>query len=111
MARFYGKIGFSVTEPTSRSVYEPKIVERYYAGDVFKNYSRFEKSNDGVNDNVNIANDFSILSDPYALDPFHTIRYIEWLGALWKVTGVLVEYPRLRLTIGGIYDGPTPDET
>jgi len=80
-----------------------------YAGDVFKNHSRLEKSSDGVNDDLNIANEFSILADPYALNPFHSIRYIEWYGTLWKVTGVMEEYPRLRLTIGGVYNGPTPE--
>lgn len=108
MARFYGKIGFAETEQTAPSVYEPVITERFYAGDVIKNYRKLENGS-SVNDDVNIGNEFSILADPYALNPFHEIRYVEWLGALWKVTGVLVDYPRLKLTIGGLYNGQTPE--
>lgn len=112
MARFYGKVGFAVTEPNEEgppSVWDAKIEERYYAGELLKNYSRLEKSSDSTNDNLNIANDVRILADPYARNPFHTIRYIEWLGALWKVTAVMEDYPGLRLTIGGLYNGPTPE--
>ena len=37
------------------------------------------------------------------------MRYVHWMGALWEVNSVEVLNPRLILTIGGVYNGPTPD--
>ena len=60
-----------------------------------------------VNDNITISNEISIVSDPYALQNFHAIRYISWMGTNWKVSSVEVRYPRLILSIGDEYHGPT----
>lgn len=109
MSRFYGKVGFSETIQVAPSVYESVITERFYSGDVYKNYRKLENSG-SVNDNVNVANEISIISDPYALNAFDSIRYVEWLGRLWEVSAVLEEYPRLRLTIGGVYNGPVAED-
>ena len=106
MAKFYGKIGFEDLTETRPSVYAPGIVEREYAGDVLKNYRRLE-AGDGVNDDISLSNEISILADPYALNHFHTMRYVYWHEGYWKVTGVSVKFPRLKLTIGGVYNGPT----
>lgn len=106
MAKFYGTIGYSVATETESSKYTPTIVERKYKGDVTRHYRRLE-AGDGVNDDINLQNEISILADPYAMNHFQDIRYIIWHGAYWKVTGVEVIYPRLELTIGGVYNGPT----
>ena len=58
-----------------------------------------------VNPDLNVSNEISIVSDPYAEQHFHQIRYIAWAGTLWTVKSVTVERPRLRLTIGGVYNG------
>lgn len=108
MAKFYGSIGFETTEETRPSTFTPVITERQYAGDVLKHYRRLENG-DGVNDNINLQNELSILADPYAMNHFQDMRYIRWHGAYWKVTGVEVVYPRLQLTIGGVYNGQTAE--
>lgn len=108
MAKFYGAIGFEVTEETRPSVWTPVITERQYAGDVIKHYRRLE-SGVGINDDLNLQNELSILADPYAMNHFQDMRYVKWHGAYWKVTGVEVSFPRLSLTIGGVYNGPTAE--
>ena len=60
---------------------------------------------DLVNDNINISNEFSIVADPYAINNFHAIRYVEFMGAKWKISNVSVQHPRLLLTAGGVYNG------
>ena len=107
MAKYYGTIGFGVFQETVPSVYTPSIVERKYAGDLVKNYRRLD-TGEGVNDDLNISNEISIVADPYAIDHFHSIRYASFHGSLWKVTSVEVSFPRLILSIGGVYNGPTP---
>lgn len=105
--KYYGKIGYAVQEEIRPGVYTPdRITERTYMGDVTKVNSRWETS-DQANDDLNIRNELSILADGFALQHFSDIRYAEWMGIMWKVKSVTVEYPRLQLSIGGVYNGPT----
>ena len=103
MSKFYGPIGFGVTERTAPGIYEPVISERKYYAEVMSNSRRYESSGDSINDNLNINNKFSILADPYAKENFHSMLYIEFMGTKWKITNVEVQYPRLILTVGGVY--------
>lgn len=103
MAKWFGKIGYASTAETMPGVWEETIVEREYYGDVLRNSRRLQ-STDKVNDDVNIANQISIVADPYANENFHAMRYVEFMGAKWKVTDVEVQYPRLVLTLGGVFN-------
>ena len=78
--------------------------EGQYSGELVKNTRRVESSG-GINDNVNNSNEVSIVADPYAYENFHAMRYIKFMGAKWKISNVEVRYPRLILTIGGVYNG------
>ena len=104
MAKFYGNIGFAETVETEPGVWVEEMTVRPYYGDLVRNTRRLENSG-GVNDNINISNDISIIADPYANHNFHSIRYIEFMGAKWKVSNIEVQHPRLILTIGGVYNG------
>ena len=105
--KYCGKIGYAVQEEIRPGVYSPATVtERQYMGDVVKANSRWEGS-DQANDDMNIRNELSILGDAFAFQHFSDIRYAEWMGNVWKVKSVEVQYPRLILSIGGVYNGPT----
>lgn len=107
MAKYYGKIGFATQEEIRPSVWVPTIEERYYAGDLYKNYTK-QKNAEASVDDFTISNDVSIVADPYALNHFSSMKYVEFMGTLWEVQSVMVEYPRLRISFGGVYNGPTP---
>lgn len=104
MAKYYGKIGFIHTVEKVPGVWEECKTERPYYGDVIRN-TRRRQSAEYLNDDLEISNEFSIVSDPYACQNFFAMRYIEWMGTLWKITNVEVQYPRLILTVGGVYNG------
>lgn len=104
MAKFYGVIGYAVTEETKPGVWTEKIIERMYYGDLTRNTRRLQSA-EQLNDNINAANEISIVADPFANENFHSMRYVEFMGAKWKVTSVEVQYPRLILTMGGVYNG------
>lgn len=104
MAKFYGKIGYANTVETKPGVYEEQIVERSYYGDLIRNSRRLQSA-DQVNDDINISNEISIVADPYATNNFHTMRYAAFMGTKWKISNVEVSYPRLILTLGGVYNG------
>ena len=104
MAKYYGTIGYCTQVETDPGVWEEKITTRQYYGDLTRNTRRLQTT-DQVNDDINIANELSILADPYANENFHSMRYAELMGTKWKITNVEVKYPRLILTLGGQYNG------
>ena len=104
MAKYFGKIGFAETVETRPGVWVEEIVEKEYFGDVFRNTRRLQ-SGDQINDNLTVSNEISVVSDPYADANFHSIRYVEFMGTKWKATNVEVKYPRLVMTLGGVYNG------
>jgi len=104
MARFCGKVGYLITEETRPGIWEDNIVERTYRGDIVKNRSTWQ-STESVNDDINISSDISILADAFAYQHFSEIKYVEFMGALWRVTSASPERPRITLTLGGLYNG------
>lgn len=103
MAKYYGAIGYGKSVETSPGVWTDEITERSYYGDLIRNTRRLESSDKLVSD-INISNDISIVADQFANDNFHAMRYIEFMGAKWKIASVEVKPPRLILTIGGLYN-------
>lgn len=105
MAKFYGKIGFviPVEDPPESGVIVNKQIERSYYGDIIRNYRRWEHSQQ-VNDDINVNNEISIVADPYVNMNTPYIRYVIWNDVKWKVTGIDVLYPRMVLSIGGVYN-------
>lgn len=106
MAKFYGRIGYSTNEETAPGIWEEVIIERNYSGDILKNTSRWQEGNT-LNDNLEINNRISIIADQFATRNLGSMRYVDWMGALWKVKDVEVLSPRLIISIGGVYNGPT----
>lgn len=110
MSKWFGKIGLVQTVETEPSIVEEKVTEHDCYGELLKNTRRVQ-TGDKVNDDLTIANTLSILADPTLYKHFDSIKYAEIMGAIWKVTEVQIDYPRLTLTLGGLYNGGTPTET
>lgn len=105
MAKYYGVIGFAELVENTPGVWTEEITERYYYGDDIRDTRKLQNSSAGINDNINVANKLSILADPYANEKIFDMRYAEFRGAKWKITDVEVQYPRLVLMLGGLYNG------
>jgi len=105
MAKFYGAIGYVVDEVNGDITVE-KPIERFYKGDVYKRSRKLEKG-EGLNDDISISNQISIVADPYAYNHIFAMRYVKYLGVAWKVSTVNVQTPRLVLSLGGVYNGET----
>lgn len=104
MSKWYGKIGYAESVEVESGDYQEVITERSYYGDMYRN-TRLLQNSDGTNDNVNVANQISIVADPYANDHIFAMRYVEFQKAKWKISNVEVQYPRLILTVGGLWNG------
>jgi hypothetical protein len=105
MAKFFGVIGYGETVESAPGVYQDSIVEYKYSGDVIRNTRKLQEG-ENLNNDLSVGNSISIVADAYANEHFFAIRYIEWAGALWTVSDVEVQSPRLLLRLGGVYNGP-----
>lgn len=107
MARFAGLVGFAHTARTSPGVSSEVITEKGpYYGDV-KRASLALSQGDQVNTDLSTTNRIEIMADDaYLSENMFAIRFVEWAGALWRVTEVTHERPRLLLRLGGVYHGP-----
>ena len=103
MGRFYGTVGYAVTIDKGHGVWEEVITEKHYYGDWLRLYSRHDNSGN-INDNLTFGNRISIVADSFAFENFSHIRYVNILGAKWKVTEAEPQRPRIILTLGGEYN-------
>ncbi len=106
--KYYGNIGFATSKETivdgrPTGVWKQEIKEKPYYGELSKPVNKWSVSSDQVNDNASFSSQLSIVSDPFAINNFHSIKYAEYLGIKWKVTSVEIMRPRLLLTLGGEY--------
>lgn len=109
MTRFFGPIGYaeSVETPPDSGVWVDNVTESFYYGDVIRDTRRLE-TGENLNDDIKVNNSISIIADEYANKHFFKIKYVMWQGVLWTVTNVEVRSPRLVLSLGSVYNGPTP---
>lgn len=108
MARFFGELGYADDAvETAPGTFEERIVERQYFGTILQNI-RSLRDGQYVNSDISVNNRISVVTDAYADEHFHAIRYVNWSGKRWIVDSVTVERPRLILELGGVYNGPTP---
>jgi len=103
MAKFCGNIGFACRQETKPDVWEEIVVERKYFGDILKNFSQVRPSGH-LNDDIEVSNTLSIIADPYISNNLQSIRYVVFMGTKWKVSNIEVQYPRLLLSFGGVYN-------
>lgn len=109
MARFFGEVGYgeAVETPVGSGVWVDNITELPYYGDVVRNTRKLE-SGDSLNNDITVSNSISIVADEYATKHFFKVKYVRWEGVLWTVQSVEVREPRLILSLGSVYNGPTP---
>lgn len=109
MAKFFGEVGYgeSIESPSDSGVWIDSITEVQYYGDVIRNTRKLD-AGEHLNDEISVSNSISIVADDFAVAHFLNIKYVRWLGALWTVTDVEVRSPRLILSLGSVYNGPTP---
>ena len=105
MAKFYGPIGYAINKEVRPGVWDSEIIERNYYGDVIRLSTNWSTSSDSPNDDLNVDNQISIVADPFAYQNFYNMKFIEFMGMLWNIRKVEPQYPRLILTIGGVYNG------
>lgn len=107
MAKYYGHVGFRESVEVRPGVYDVAIKEIPYFGDVLQSFRRL-RDLENVNPTLHIGNRISVLSDAYFNTHVNDILYITWAGARWTVNAVEVKPPRIIMSMGEAYNGPTP---
>lgn len=105
MGKFYDAVGYATPVEVEPGIYKDEITERNYSGEVLKITSGWSSSSDSTNDDLTLSNRISIVGDPFAYQNYYSIKYVKFMGTKWKVKSIDVEYPRLILTMGGVYNG------
>lgn len=103
MAKFAGKIGFSETVETSPGIWTSEIIEKNYVGDVLNTSLRYKKETQ-INDNITLSKRISIIADIFVNNNLHSIKYVTYLNTKWLITEIDIQYPRVILTLGGVYN-------
>jgi hypothetical protein len=106
MAKFHGRVGFGDTVEVRPGVFADEIVEHLFYGEVIQN-RRILSQDENLNKDLSIGNSISIVGNVYAHNHIFAIKYVEWAGEIWTVTDVEVQFPRLILQLGEVYNGPT----
>lgn len=104
MAKFYGRIGFTLSIETDKDVYDQTETSKYYKGELVRNQRRWESSSD-INENLNVSNEISIVADDFLQENLGAVKWAECMGSKWKVNSISINYPRVVLTLGGVYNG------
>ena len=105
MTKWYGKVGYSETVETTPGVWTAQDTVHEYYGDVKRNSTRWAGNSESTNDDLTVNTQISIVADPVAIEKFYSMKWIEFMGAKWKITNVDPQPPRILITLGGVYNG------
>ena len=104
MAKYHGNVGFAEQVETAPGVWSERIVEKECYGDVLSAYYNARTGSETTNDELTINNRISIVANDYAFKNFQFMKYVVYMGTKWEISNVEVSYPRLILSIGGVYN-------
>lgn len=102
--RWYGAIGYATDVEIKPGVWVPQIVDRKYQGSLFKNKTALQQTAE-INSGITFNHSLSVIADPFAYENYYSIKYVTYLNKKWIVTNIVMEYPRMTLTLGGMYNG------
>lgn len=105
MAKMRATVGYGIPTQTSPGIWEDRVATMQVVADVTRLNSRWSSNSNSSNDDLSLNVQCSFIADAFAYQHFAYIKYIEYIGTKWKVTGVEVQHPRLILTVGGVYNG------
>ena len=105
MAKFSGRVGYVKTVESIPDIWTTTETVKPYRGDLIRDQRRWEGTADHPNEDLTVSNEVSIVADKFAYENLDAIKWVEVYGAKWKVNSVTLAYPRINLTLGGVYNG------
>jgi hypothetical protein len=105
MSKFAGKIGIQgdLIE-TSPGIWENPIREEKIIGDMERKPLRW-RSGELSHDSATANHVLSFIASQKLLPDIMNVLWVEWNNKKWSVKNIEHEKPRVRLTLGGAYNG------
>lgn len=112
MAKWAGLVGYATeSEEKVPGVWtDGDFIEKHQRGDIIR-ASKDQNTETRINDDITLQNRISIVADSYIKTNFEYIRYIVWRNVAWKVTDIELQYPRIIVTLGGVWNGERANST
>jgi hypothetical protein len=104
MARDFVTVGYVTSVSTTPGVFKDDKKEIRYDARIFQEQKQWKES-DKVNSDLTLGHRVSIIANEYVCSHTSQIRYVIIHGVSWKVTNIVIQRPRVILTIGGVYNG------
>lgn len=89
---------------TSPGIFEEVIVEKKMSGDMISKPTRWTVD-ELAQDTARINHVFSFISRGSVSTDFSSAVYVVWQGKKWTVSSIEYPSPRIKLTLGGLYNG------
>lgn len=110
MKKYRGKVTYRYDDEVEPGVFEEIERTRTYRGDVIEE-RRSLAYRDTVNGSLGTSTRISIVADKFAFAHFTDIVSVELWGKRWEVSSAVPSYPRIDLTLGGLYKVNAHEET
>lgn len=104
MSKFYGKVGYAIDVNKGDGIWEEEIIERNYYGDIIELRRNLSYDTNKINSDLRINVQIDILADQYLYENFSCLKYIEYAGSKWIIESATPSRPRIRITLGGLYN-------
>lgn len=108
MEKYHGFVGFAIPVQTAPGVYSTKnnMVRKEYGGEVYRIFRHSSSVSTTTNEEMTMASEIHIVADAFFNNNIAAVRYVEYMGAKWKVASIDAnDPPVLKLTLGGVYNG------
>lgn len=99
-----GEIGYAKSIETTPGVYDDQITRKPFSGDLIQDTRKWE-SDQKVNDNLVLGNRVSILASSFARANLDFMKFVKIGESYWEISNIQIQYPRLFLTLGSVYNG------
>lgn len=103
MPKFSGKVGYKIQTETAPGIWQNKIIERKYLGDVVQTAWHSQAAASSLNDNASLNVQIEIVADAFAWKHYADIVYVEYENSKWNVSAIQIRRPRLILNFGSVY--------
>lgn len=107
MSKWYGNVGYVISEedPERPGIFREMLYPHVYCLEDVNRGVRVSDAQGSINKNISLSNRISFIADPYAFEHFSSIKYVEKLNVKWEVSSITVEYPRIIMSLGEVYNG------
>ena len=107
MAKFSGKVGFIIPTDDGYGLWTDVVIEKTMRGDLLRLRNDVVADSSKVNDDMILSATISLIANKFLHENFQHVKYINYMGVNWKVSGVRINGVRWEITTGGIYNGTT----